>query len=140
MTNLLVAVTLLWPCQGPELKRLGYVESRNTSTAVGDHGKSFGEYQMQKPAWRAACKKLRQLKIQTKPIECYKDSQVARPVAAAYIMVLTDSYVEATGKQPDWFDLYVLWNRGCSGYKRMQFNQQKVPEPLAKKARYVRGH
>jgi hypothetical protein len=143
MTNLILAAALLGPLKIPQLDRIAQVETgnlRHPHNSIGDEGKSFGAWQIQASSWQAANKKLKQLGHSRQPIKCFSKPEVSRKQAAAYTMVLCERFHEETGRECDWFDLYVMWNRGLSGYRRIHFMQERVPPALTKKARFVRGH
>lgn len=133
MTNLIAAALLAHLTNHPALDRIAEVETRIDYRAIGDHGHSFGAWQMQRAAWERANRKLVELHLQPVPLQCFSNPSLSKRQAAAFTMVLSESFEREHRRPPNWYELYLLWNRGPQGCRSLH----RIPPALQQKAQYV---
>jgi hypothetical protein len=105
------------------LAALGMLESGDDDTAVG----SFGEvsrYQIKPWIWRqySAC-------------EEYQNRELSTQVAGRHLAELQRIFRKRARREPDDFDLYVLWNAGPTYYGKISFAQNRVHPVVRERAR-----
>ena len=92
-----------------KLEALGMIESGNDDAAVGRAGE-VSRFQIKPAIWR-----------RYSPTDSYRNFQVSRSVAEQHLTDLEETFRRRTGREPDDFDLYVLWNAGPTYYGRIVF-------------------
>jgi hypothetical protein len=109
-----------------QLYALGMIETGNNDRDVGGLGE-ISRYQIRPTVWK-----------------CYsKSSQYANPdvslqVARRHWMVLARNFKTKAGREPDSFDMYVLWNTGLAYYESKGFAPHQVARVVRDRAqRYV---
>lgn len=105
------------------LAALGMLESGDDDTAVG----SFGEvsrYQIKPWIWRQYC-----------ACEEYQNRELSTQVAGRHLAELQRIFRKRARREPDDFDLYVLWNAGPTYYGRIGFAQSRVHPVVRERAR-----
>lgn len=124
-------------CNRPEMDRIAIVESQIKHDAIGDQGRAKGAWQMHKASWDEAAQRLPPPAV---PFEKgYRDPEISRRHAAAYVVILIERFREGTkGRSPDWFDIYAMWRHGAHGYSNRQWDPKKVPQKTRTKAEFVR--
>ncbi|PYM10170.1 MAG: hypothetical protein DME18_16820 [Verrucomicrobia bacterium] len=94
---------------------LGMIESGNNDRAVGRAGE-ISRYQIKKNVWRKYSSSSR-----------YSDMDHAWQVAEQVFSIRVDEFQRSTGRSPDSFELYVLWNAPgqfrAAGYKRSRISK-----------------
>jgi hypothetical protein len=85
------------------LYALGAIETGNNDNEIGQAGE-VSRYQIMPSVWKHYSRS-----------SYYDDPQVSRAVAQQHWSSLRDSFKKKTGREPDNFDMYVLWNT-CYGY------------------------
>jgi len=94
---------------------LGMIESGNNDRAVGGAGE-ISRYQIKKSVWRKYSSSSR-----------YSDKDHAWQVAERVFSNLVAEFQRSTGRTPDPFELYVLWNAPghfqATGYKRNRISK-----------------
>jgi len=105
------------------LAALGMLESGDDDTAVG----SFGEvsrYQIKPWIWR-----------QYSTCEEFQNRELSTQVAGRHLAELQRTFRKRAQREPDDFDLYVLWNAGPTYYGRIGFAQSRVHPVVRERAR-----
>ena len=82
---------------------LGAIETGNNDNEIGQAGE-VSRYQIMPSVWK-----------HYNHSSYYDDPQVSRTVAQQHWSSLRASFMKKTGREPDNFDMYVLWNT-CYGY------------------------
>jgi hypothetical protein len=82
---------------------LGAIETGNNDNEIGQAGE-VSRYQIMPSVWK-----------HYNHSSYYDDPQVSRTVAQQHWSSLRASFMKKTGREPDSFDMYVLWNT-CYGY------------------------
>lgn len=85
------------------LYALGAIETGNNDNEIGQAGE-VSRYQIMPSVWK-----------HYNHSSYYDDPQVSRTVAQQHWSSLRASFKKKTGREPDNFDMYVLWNT-CYGY------------------------
>lgn len=85
------------------LYALGAIETGNNDNEIGQAGE-VSRYQIMPSVWK-----------HYNHSSYYEDPQVSRTVAQQHWSSLRASFMKKTGREPDSFDMYVLWNT-CYGY------------------------
>jgi len=105
------------------LEALGMIETGNNDAAVGEAGE-VSRYQIKPWIWR-----------QYSQSEVYQNHHLSSEVAEKYLAALEQLFRDRTGREPDDFDLYVLWNAGPTYYARVGFKQSRVHPIIRDRAR-----
>jgi hypothetical protein len=82
---------------------LGAIETGNNDNEIGQAGE-VSRYQIMPSVWK-----------HYNHSSYYEDPQVSRGVAQQHWSSLRAAFMKKTGREPDSFDMYVLWNT-CYGY------------------------
>ena|SRR5947209_6536305 len=104
------------------LDAISMIESGDNDSAIGGAGE-ISRYQIKPSVWHLLT-----------PLNDYNDQQVSSRVAARYLAFLESSFLKQTGRLPDDFDSYVLWNAGLSYYKRIGFSAERVSPVIRERA------
>jgi hypothetical protein len=108
------------------LEAISMIESGNNDSAVGDAGE-VSRYQIRPHVWH-------QFSVSTD----YSNAGVAANVAERHLAWLENYFRDRTGRTPDDFDRYVLWNAGPRYYSRIAFSKDRVHPIVKERAqRYV---
>ena len=108
------------------LEAISMIESGNDDWAVGGAGE-VSRYQIQPRVWR-----------QFSPSTDYANPRAAATVAQQYLAWLDKYFQDRTGRAPDDFDRYVLWNAGPGYYGKVGFSKSRVHRKIRDRAqRYV---
>jgi hypothetical protein len=105
------------------LAALGMLESGDNDTAVGAVGE-VSRYQIKPWIWR-----------QYSTCEEYQNRELSTQVAGQHLAELQRVFRKRTRREPDDFDLYVLWNAGPTYYGRIGFAQARVHPVVRERAR-----
>ncbi len=105
------------------LEALGMIETGNNDAAIGDAGE-VSRYQIKPWIWR-----------QYSQSEGYQNHHLSSEVAEKYLAALEQLFRDRTGREPDDFDRYVLWNAGPTYYARIRFLQSRVHPVIRDRAR-----
>lgn len=98
---------------------LGMIETGNDDTLIGSAGE-VSRYQLSPSVWKSYSKS-----------DDYINPEVALQVARAHWIYLANYYKEKTGRNPDDFDMYVLWNTRYGYYAHKGFSPQLI-SPVVK--------
>jgi hypothetical protein len=114
-------------CAGvSKLEALSMIESGDNDSAIGRAGE-VSRYQIKPWIWRRYSK-----------TASYHNSQVSRAVAERYLAELEETFRKRTGREPDDFDIYILWNAGPTYYGKAGFSKNRVHRIIRERAqRYV---
>jgi len=114
-------------CAGvSKLEALSMIESGNNDSAIGRAGE-VSRYQIKPWIWRRYSK-----------AASYHNSQVSRTVAESYLAELEETFRKRAGREPDDFDIYILWNAGPTYYGKVGFSKSRVHRIIRERAqRYV---
>lgn len=108
------------------LDAISMIESGNNDSAVGRAGE-VSRYQIRPAVWQQFTRST-----------AYEDSVIASYVAQRYLDWLAKYCKQRTGRDPDNFDLYVMWNAGAAYYRRLGFAKERVhPTVRARANRFV---
>ena len=108
------------------LNAIGAVETGNDPSKVGDHGKAFGQYQMQYLAWREANMQLLREGEQTYPISEWHRPMVQDIIALAYLRVIRARLASAGYRSPTVAQIALCWNLGFTQAHRIDFNPYRA--------------
>lgn len=104
------------------LAALGMIESGDNDTAVGAVGE-VSRYQIKPWIWR-----------QYSTCEEYQNRELSTQVAGQHLAELQRIFRKRTRREPDDFDLYVLWNAGPTYYGRIGFTKSRVHPVVRERA------
>ncbi len=102
---------------GPDAKQLfalGMIETGNEDRDIGGAGE-VSRYQILPAVWKCYSKSSE-----------YTDPEVSVQVARQHWIYLAKYFKEKTGRQPDNFDMYVLWNTRFGYYASRGFSQTAI--------------
>jgi hypothetical protein len=105
-----------------KLDAISMIESGDDDSAVGEAGE-VSRYQIKPAVWHSLTNSM-----------AYEDRSVSCGVAAQYLSALESSFQSRAGRPPSDFDLYVLWNAGCSYYARIGFSALRVHPVVRERA------
>ncbi len=105
---------------------LGMIETGNDDREIGGAGE-VSRYQIMPSVWR--CYSVSR---------SYRNPQVALAVARQHWAVLHDSFKQQAGREPNDFDMYVLWNTHHGYYSGRNFDPARLAPVVRDRAqRYV---
>jgi hypothetical protein len=93
---------------------LGMIETGNNDREIGGAGE-VSRYQIHPVVWKNYSKS-----------SDYANPDVALQVARQHWAYLTGYFKERTGREPDDFDMYVLWNTRFGYYARKGFSSKEI--------------
>jgi len=97
-----------------KLEALSMIESGNNDSAIGRAGE-ISRYQIKPWIWR-----------RYSTTASYHNSRVSRSVAEKYLAELEETFRKRAGREPDDFDIYILWNAGPTYYGKAGFSKKRV--------------
>ncbi len=109
-TNAVDSTNAAPPLDAKRLYALGAIETGNNDSEVGAAGE-ISRYQINPAVWKNYSKSTE-----------YQDPKVAGTVVRQHWNFLAKYFTEKTGRAPDDFDMYVLWNTRHGYYARKQFS------------------
>ena len=108
------------------LEALSMLETGDRDSAVGGVGE-VSRYQMRPSVWK-----------QYSNSTAFHDPVVAQQVAAQHLNFLETNFRKQAGREPNEFDIYVLWNAGFGYYGKRDFSPARVSPVVRERAeRYV---
>lgn len=120
------------------LNAVRFVESSNGRFVYGDEGRSLGDYQLSKAAWKDV-NGLRRAHG-GKVYEYRKfvfDRQVSRSYAADYLVILEGQLRRELRRRPNFGELYAAYNVGFSSFAQCQFKLSRVNDGTQRKCRQI---
>ena len=96
------------------LDALGMIETGNNDYEIGGAGE-ISRYQIHPIVWKSYSKSLD-----------YSNPEVSLQVARQHWTYLANYFKARTGREPDDFDMYVLWNTRYGYYARKGFSQTRI--------------
>lgn len=105
-----------------KLEALGLIETGNDDGAIGRAGE-VSRYQIKPWVWHQYAKS-----------EAYRNRQISSKVAEKYLTELEQTFQKRTGRRPEDFDLYVLWNAGPTYYGKVGFSKRRVHPVIRERA------
>lgn len=105
-----------------KLEALSLIETGNDDSAVGRSGE-VSRYQIKPWIWKRYSRS-----------GSYRNRQVSSSVAERYLAELEGIFRKRAGREPDDFDLYVLWNAGPTYYGKIGFSQKRVHPIIRERA------
>lgn len=93
---------------------LGMIETGNNDREIGALGE-VSRYQIHPVVWKAYS-----------PSRDYANPQISIVVARRHWAALVRYFKEKTGRDPDDFDMYVLWNTKQGYYARRGFSPKRI--------------
>lgn len=113
------------------LQKIAIIESNENCTAVGDKGASLGRYQIQRPAWIDACR--RNGVDWSYGKENAFNYPLAHQVCKWHFEWLSET-LENRGVRVTEMTLYMAYNKGLNGARRLGYNTQ-LNDPALNRAR-----
>jgi len=101
---------------------LGMIETGNDDHEIGRAGE-VSRYQIEPGVWRVYSKS-----------DAYENPQVAREVARRHWTSLANYFKKQTGRNPDDFDMYVLWNTTWGYYAKRDFSRRSLSRVVHERA------
>jgi hypothetical protein len=101
----------------PDSKRmfaLAMIETGENDQEIGGDGE-ISRYQLSPKVWKCYTAS-----------EDYTDPEVSLQVASHHWNYLANYFKKKTGREPDDFDMYVLWNTRFGYYARKGFSKQEI--------------
>ena len=101
----------------PDAKRLdalGMIETGNNDREIGGAGE-ISRYQIHPVVWKSYSKSMD-----------YSNPEVSLQVACQHWNYLANYFKTRTGREPNDFDMYVLWNTRYGYYARKGFSQTSI--------------
>ena len=96
------------------LNAIGQVESGLVRNAVGDRGRSLGQYQMSASAWKAASDLMRSEGLPVWSRSQWRNPLVQDAVALAYLRVIRSHLIAKGYANPSVEQIAVCWNMGTA--------------------------
>ena len=109
----------------PDDKRmlaLAMIETGVNDREVGGQGE-ISRYQLSPAVWRNYTDS-----------DDYTDPQVSMQVAGQHWRYLANYFRQKTGREPDDFDMYVLWNTRFGYYEKKKFSQHDISPVIQDRA------
>jgi hypothetical protein len=128
---LLASKAFAWEPSPAFLEKLALIESDGVCTAIGDRGASLGRYQIQRSAWLDACSR------NGYNIPYTKDNAFNYPIATQVVkwhLEWIAQSLESRGRKPNDILVYMVYNKGLNGARRLGFNTQ-IDDPAMNRAR-----
>lgn len=107
----------------------------NPDAATSDGGLAAGRFQFHKTAWMDCTKALKAAGLPTFPYAKARDPQVARMYATFWLTTLRDRLAKDIGRNPFLGEIWLAYNLGYTGFKRLGFQTCLAPEAKYDKAR-----
>ena len=105
-----------------KLEALSQIETGNNDTAIGRAGE-VSRYQIKPWIWR-----------RYSASESYRNRYASSRVADRHLAELEETFRRRAGREPDDFDVYVLWNAGPTYYGRIGFSKRRVHPVIRERA------
>jgi hypothetical protein len=119
---------------------VGWVESRNDPTAVGDGWRARGEMQFWRATWDD-CSRVRKTKgLPTWGFSYAHDRAVARLYARSWLDHIEERLLKAMGRKPSIGEIYAAYNLGITGFARRGYRLSNCPESTRRNAAWLVGH
>lgn len=109
----------------PDNKRLfalGMIETGENDREIGGDGE-ISRYQLSPEVWKTYTTS-----------QDYTDPEVSLQVASHHWNYLANYFKKKTGREPDDFDMYVLWNTRFGYYARKGFSKQEISPVVRERA------
>jgi hypothetical protein len=116
-TNTVVLAQAADSASVPDSKRLlalGMIETGGNDRQIGGDGE-VSRYQLSRAVWKSYRRS-----------DDYSDPEVSMQVAWQHWTYLANYFKQKAGREPDDFDMYVLWNTRYGYYSRKGFSQQGI--------------
>ncbi len=104
------------------LDALGMIETGNNDREIGGAGE-VSRYQIHPAVWKEYSKSKE-----------YTNPEVSLQVARQHWAYLANYFKDKTGREPDDFDMYVLWNTRFGYYAHKGFSQQQISHVVQDRA------
>lgn len=117
--------------------RWAEVESRANNHLISPCGKRRGQWQMCERNWEfvnSARKRFGQVRY---PFHQANVEKIARWYAAQFVGLVIVKFKKATGRSPDWCDLYIMHRIGFSEFRSYNFQIMKAPDEMVLIGRYI---
>jgi len=105
-----------------KLEALSQIETGNNDTAIGRAGE-VSRYQIKPWIWH-----------RYSASEAYRNRHASSRVADKFLAELEETFRKRAGREPDDFDLYVLWNAGPTYYGKIGFSKRRVHPIIRERA------
>lgn len=116
---------------------IGWVESRNDPSAIGDGSRARGEMQFWKVTWED-CSRVRKAKgLPTWGYSYAHDRAVARLYARSWLDHIEERLAKALGRQPTISEVYAGYNLGLTGFARRGHKLTNCPSLTQRKASWL---
>ena len=119
------------------VRQVSLIESSHKATAVGDSGRSVGQYQLSRAAWKDA--QASESRLASYSYDRFAtDPEVSRMVAAAYLRTLERGLARNGINNPTPIQLYMAYNMGLGSARRFGFDPASSGLSDRLRARYRR--
>ena len=105
-----------------KLEAISMIETGNNDRAIGRSGE-VSRYQIKPHIWKNFSRS-----------RTYANPTVSRTVAEQYLNHLESLFRERTGREPNDFDRYVMWNAGPTYYQKIGFSARRVKPIIRERA------
>src|SRR5262245_9547448 len=105
-----------------KLQAIAMIETGNNDFMVGKAGE-VSRYQIMPQVWR-----------RYSAARTYHNVELSSRVAAQHLAALESAFLARTGREPNDFDRYVLWNAGETYYARKGFSSAQVHPVIRERA------
>lgn len=106
---------------------IGFAESRNNPSAIGDNGSAVSAFQIWSGAWADANAWRRKKGKMMIPRSSWRDHHLSRLICFSYLEMLEDR-MKSSGIQPTPERLYLAYTMGFAGAKRIGFSVSLAPK------------
>ena len=117
--------------------RWAEVESRANNHLISPCGKLRGQWQMCERDWEfvnTARKRFGQVRY---PFNSAHIEKVARWYAAQFVGLSIKRFMDATGRKPDWCELFVMHRIGFKTFSEINFQYGDVSDRVVMLGRYI---
>ncbi len=126
LTTMLLATSLVTT---DFVNRVAQVESNYDHTAVGDHGRAVGAWQMWEVSWRDTNNYLERKGIPSISWSRRHEPVIQRRMAIHFLMLQEQRLQNNAGiARPTEEQLYLAFSMGYQGFARCGFDPKKVPQ------------
>ena len=116
---------------------VGWVESRNDPTAVGDGSRARGEMQFWKATWDDCSRQRKAKGLPTWGFSYAHDRAVARLYARSWLDHIDERLTKALRRKPSLGEIYAAYNLGLSGFARRGYRLSECPASTRSNASWL---
>ena len=109
------------------LYAIGSVETGFNRSARGDHGASFGAYQMSRDSWATANRWLAAHGQPVVPFRDWRSASAQDTIAKAFICSIKAGLADDGITNPTPEQIGLIWNMGINGARRVGYRPESAP-------------